>query len=81
MKGKIIFYHQVKGYGFIKTDSGEELFFHVSELADYKPPQVNINQEVEFLVQKLDKGDKAIQIKKIGKEVQSGRKKETSIKK
>ena len=81
MKGKVMFYHQIKGYGFIKTDSGEELFFHVSELADYNPPQINVNQEVEFLVQKLQKGDKAIQIKKIGKEVQSGRKKEISSKK
>jgi len=74
LKGKISFYHPIKGYGFIKTENGEDIFFHISGLEEYNPPQINQDQEVEFDLAKSEKGDKATNIKKIGKEVKRGRK-------
>jgi len=76
MKGKVIFYHQIKGYGFIKSEDDQEIFFHISELEDYNPPQINVNQEVEFGIVRSNKGDKANKIKKIGKEVKGGKRKQ-----
>jgi len=32
MTGKIKFYNLEKGFGFIKSESGQELFFHVRDL-------------------------------------------------
>ena len=68
-KGRVTFYHQIKGYGFIKAEDGTEIFFHVSELEDYNPPQVHVGQEVEFVTGESKGKSKACKIKKIGKEV------------
>jgi cold shock CspA family protein len=34
MTGTIKFYNAVKGFGFIKTDAGNELFFHITNVAE-----------------------------------------------
>ena len=67
MKGKVKWFHQIKGYGFIETDDGD-LFFHVSELEDYKPVQIDVGQEVEFDTEESKNGDKAVRVRKIQKE-------------
>lgn len=65
MKGKVKWYHQIKGYGFIETEEGKELFFHISELEGHKQAIVEIGEEVEFEIGESNKGDKAVKIKKI----------------
>ncbi len=32
--GKVKFYREEKGFGFIATDTGAELFFHITNCAD-----------------------------------------------
>jgi cold shock protein len=39
MTGTIKFYNAPKGFGFIKTDKGYELFFHIIGVADGTNPE------------------------------------------
>jgi CspA family cold shock protein len=57
--GKVKFFNEAKGFGFIKTESGEEIFVHVSGLAQ----EVRQNDNVVFDVQEGKKGLNAINVK------------------
>lgn len=61
-KGKVKWYNEIKGFGFIKTDSGEDIFVHRSELysvfAGLQP-----EEEVIFDIKKGAKGLVAIHVK------------------
>jgi cold shock protein len=63
MKGKIKFYHQAKGFGFIKcTDTGEEIFFHataINPINGIHRQTVFENDEVEFTIQSTTRGTSA----------------------
>ena len=58
-EGKVKFFDDSKGFGFIKaSDSNEEIFVHASGLVD----QVNENDNVKFDVERGTKGLKAINV-------------------
>jgi len=58
--GKVKFFNESKGYGFIKEDdSGQEYFVHSSGLID----QVNDDDEVTFELTEGKKGMNAINVK------------------
>ena len=58
--GKVKFFNESKGYGFIKEDdSGQEYFVHSSGLID----QVNDDDEVTFDLTEGKKGMNAINVK------------------
>lgn len=59
--GRVKWYNPRKGYGFIATDEGPDVFVHRSEIRGYN---VNLNkgQEVEFKTIKGPKGLKAIDV-------------------
>ncbi len=65
MKGKVIMFNNSKGYGFIKTLEGNDIFFHCSQLLipgeDFKT--VKVNQEVDFEIEESERGYRAINIK------------------
>lgn len=63
MKGKVKKFNNEKGYGFIKTDDGKDLFFHYSELQMEGFKTVNTGQSVEFEVVETEKGLRAVNIK------------------
>jgi len=67
MKGKVKWFHPIKGYGFIDTGK-EDLFFHISEFEEYKKTKVRVGEELEFEIGKSKKGNKAVKIKKIKRE-------------
>ena len=48
MKGKVKNFNKEKGYGFIKTEEGKDVFFHYSELKMEGFKTVEANKTVEF---------------------------------
>ena len=62
MRGKVKNFNKEKGYGFIKTDDGKDVFFHYSELKMEGFKTVNPGQVVEFEVIETEKGQRAINI-------------------
>lgn len=61
MKNGIVkFFNETKGFGFIKvSDSGEEIFVHVSGLKE----EIRQNDEVVFEVQEGKKGLNAVNVR------------------
>ena len=51
-----------RGFGFISATDGREIFFHQSSLVDINFDTLNEEQEVEFEVEKSDKGPRAVNV-------------------
>ena len=59
-EGKVKFFNETKGFGFIKdSESGNEYFVHVSGLVD----QIKEDDEVTFELQQGKKGLNAVNVK------------------
>lgn len=65
MLGKVKNFNNEKGYGFIKTENGKDLFFHYSELQMEGYKTVNPGANVEFEIIETEKGLRAVNIKVI----------------
>lgn len=65
MLGKVIRFNPDKGFGFIKTDDGKDVFFHYSALVMDGYKTIDINARVEFDVEETEKGLRASNIKKV----------------
>jgi len=61
-KGKVKWYNPNKGFGFIISESGEDIFFHQSGLY-YAYGSLAIEQDVTFEVRQGEKGLVAINVK------------------
>jgi CspA family cold shock protein len=59
MQGKIKWYSEEKGYGFITDDGGKDYFVHRTDLGGYQPTE---GDEVAFTPQQTDRGRKAVDI-------------------
>ncbi|MGE5197854.1 MAG: cold-shock protein [Deltaproteobacteria bacterium] len=53
-----------RGFGFISDTDGREVFFHQSSLIDVKFSDLTENQDVEFEVEKSEKGPRAVNVRK-----------------
>ena len=62
MNGKVKFFNQVKGFGFITAEDGKEYFVHNTGLN----PGVSIHEgdSVTFEIEQGDKGPKASKVSK-----------------
>jgi len=60
-KGTVKFFNESKGFGFIKSESGEDIFVHATGLDD----QIQENDEVTFDTKEGKKGLNAINVKKV----------------
>ena len=56
LKGKVKWFNQSKGYGFISHDGGDDLFVHFSEIQGDGFKTLAENQEVEFEMGDGEKG-------------------------
>ena len=65
--GKVREYDQSKGFGFIESDDGDDLFVHVSGLrVDLQKQGLRQGLHVHFDVQYDVKGDRAVNVKLSG---------------
>ena len=62
--GKVKWYSEIKGYGFIETEDGKDLFVHRNGLQS-KFGGLQENQKVEFETKQGDKGPYADNVRKI----------------
>ena len=60
MQGTVKFFNASKGFGFITPDSGDDLFFHISEIQGDEPKD---GDKVEFEVGEGRKGPCAVKVK------------------
>jgi CspA family cold shock protein len=61
-KGTVKFFNNSKGFGFIKpSDGGEDVFVHVSALAE----EIRENDQVSYEVEQGKKGKNAVKVKVI----------------
>ena len=63
MNGKVKWYHPKKGFGFITTDDGKDVFVHYTAIP--KGVYLHEGDEVEFEVEEGEKGSKAVDVKKL----------------
>ena len=64
-KGKIKWFDNKKGYGFIAAETGEDVFVHFSAIQGTGYKSLNEGEEVEFEVEKDQKGLKAKNVSKV----------------
>ncbi len=58
-KGKVKWFSNQKGYGFITPESGSDVFVHYSAIQGDGYKTLEEGQEVEFEIEKGDKGEQA----------------------
>ena len=64
-KGKVKWFSNQKGYGFITTEDGKDVFVHYSALKSDGYKTLEEGQEVEFEVTQGPKGDQATNVTKL----------------
>jgi cold shock protein len=61
-KGKVKWFSNKKGYGFITPESGKDVFVHHSSIQGDGHKTLEEGQEVEFEIENGPKGEKAINV-------------------
>ena len=64
-KGKVKWFSNQKGYGFIATEAGADVFVHHTAIQGEGYKTLEEGQEVEFEVEKGPKGDQAVNVVKL----------------
>ena len=65
MKGKVKWFNEKKGYGFITMEDGKDVFVHYSAIQDEEFKSLKEGNEVECEVIRGSKGTQAINVKVI----------------
>ena len=65
VRGTVKWFSNQKGYGFITSESGKDVFVHHSAIQGDGYKTLNEGQEVEFEVQQGPKGEQATNVVKM----------------
>jgi CspA family cold shock protein len=60
--GKVKWYNETKGYGFIEQENGDDVFVHRTGLEN-SYDELEPEQEVEFDIEEGERGLKAVNVK------------------
>ncbi|MGD8238399.1 MAG: cold-shock protein [Armatimonadota bacterium] len=60
--GKVKWFNEAKGYGFIQMDDGTDVFVHYSGIAGEGFKTLQEGQEVEFETEQGEKGPRAVNV-------------------
>ncbi len=64
MKGKVKWFDERKGYGFIVTDDGKDIFVHHSSIQGTGFRTLREGDDVEFEIERSPRGPKASNVKR-----------------
>ena len=64
-KGKVKWFNPKKGYGFITSDDGKEVFVHFSSVQGEGFKSLREGDEVEFEITEGEKGEQATNVVKL----------------
>jgi CspA family cold shock protein len=64
-RGKVKWFNNSKGYGFITPENGKDVFVHHSAIQGDGYKSLGEGQEVEFDIQKGPKGEQAVNVVKL----------------
>ena len=64
-RGKVKWFSNQKGYGFITPESGKDLFVHFSAIEADGYKSLQEGDDVEFEVEKGPKGEQAVKVRKV----------------
>ncbi len=62
-QGSVKWFNSVKGFGFIKQQSGEDLFVHANSISGSNPKVLEEDDKVEFTVTRGTKGLQASDVR------------------
>jgi CspA family cold shock protein len=62
MLGKVKWFNEEKGFGFITSEEGQDIFVHYSQIKADGFRTLQENQKVEFMVSKSEKGLQATDV-------------------
>jgi len=64
-KGVVKWFNEAKGYGFIKRESGEDVFVHFNAIVGEGFKTLNEGDQVEFEVERGPKGLQATKVSRV----------------
>lgn len=64
-RGKVKWFSNQKGYGFITTEDGKDVFVHFSAISGEGYKSLEEGQEVEFELTQSPKGEQATNVSKV----------------
>ncbi|MFZ5758552.1 MAG: cold shock domain-containing protein [Thermodesulfobacteriota bacterium] len=65
MKGKVKWFNESKGFGFIEREDGDDVFVHFSAIKEEGFKTLSEGQQVEFEIVDGQKGPAAANVRKI----------------
>ena len=64
-KGRVKWFNEKKGYGFIQQDNGQDIFVHYTSIAGDGFKTLAEGERVKFDIEEGAKGPKAVNVEKI----------------
>lgn len=64
-QGTVKWFNEQKGFGFITSDDGQEYFVHHTSIIADGFKTLNEGAEVQFKIEKGDRGPKAVEVSEI----------------